>query len=384
VSEGEYDPLSPPAHPWAALDALREQCPAHRTPKGFVHTVGFPTVVDVLTDNVTYSSRSARPPAAGEVEQILHLDGAAHVRARRLVNKALPKRFMLRCQPWVEEIARELLTPHLGSGGFDLVPTLSQPLPAIVFFRLLGIPEADRKRFIHWADEAVEYSYRPDEPPSHPEFVAYIRERIAYCRENPGEDILSALVHTEDEGNRFSDDELVAMIRILIVAGTETTTNAISTLFHQLLSQPELWEKVKTDESLRNVAVEEGLRIDPPLSWVPRIAAATTEIAGVEIPAGCVVAVNLASANHDPTKFADPHAFRLDRHTAEPTPVTFGFASHFCVGAPLAKVELRGALNAVIDLLPDLHLAEDYEFAPRGPVMMRGAKTLPVRFTPSG
>ncbi|WP_019875854.1 cytochrome P450 [Sporichthya polymorpha] len=376
----EYDPLAPPDHPWAALDALREQCPAHRTPKGIVHTVGYPTVTSVLADHETYSSRSLRPPAEGEVEQLLHLDGAEHVRVRRIANKALPKRFMLHCQPWVEEIARELLTPHLGSGGFDLVPALSQPLPAIVFFRLLGIPEFDRERFISWADDAVEHSHRSEEPPSHPEFVAYARERIEHVRAHPGEDILSSLVHTEVNGQRLTDDELVAMVRILIVAGTETTANAISTLFHQLLSRPELWEKVKADESLRAVAVEEALRIDPPLAWIPRIAAAATEIAGVEIPAGCVVAVNLASANHDPTHYADPHTFRLDRSKDEPTPVTFGFASHFCIGAPLAKVELRGALNTVLDLFPDLHLPADYEWKPRGPVMMRGAKTLPVRF----
>jgi cytochrome P450 len=378
----DFDIFAPPAQPWAALDELREQCPVHAAARGAMHVVGFPAVTDSLGDWETFSSRSPRPPSGDEAEQLVHLDGPAHARARRLVNKALPKREMARAQPWVQDIARELLTPHLAQGELDLVPVLSQPLPAIVFFRLLGVSAEDRVRFMQWADEAVSHSYRSEESPSHGEFVSYIRERIAFCRENAGEDVLSALVHAVEGSDRFSDDELVAMVRILIIAGTETTTNAISTMFLHLLAAPELWEKVKADENLRAVAVEETLRIDPPLMWVPRITAAAADVDGVHIPAGCLVAVNLASANHDPSRYADPHAFRLDRSKDEPMMLTFGAGAHFCVGAPLARAELRGVLNVAIELLPDVHLAEGYEFAPRGPVMMRGARTLPVRFTP--
>jgi cytochrome P450 len=154
-------------------------------------------------------------------------------------------------------------------------------------------------------------------------------------------------------------------------------------MFHHLLWRPELWEKVRADEGLRAVAVEEALRIDPPLMWVPRMTTVEAHVEGAAIPPGCLVAVNLASANHDPSHYADPHAFRLDRSKDEPMMLTFGAGPHFCVGAPLARAELKGVLNVAIELLPDLRLAAGYEFAPRGPVMMRGAKTLPVRFTPT-
>jgi cytochrome P450 len=128
--------------------------------------------------------------------------------------------------------------------------------------------------------------------------------------------------------------------------------------------------------------VEEALRFDPPLSWVPRFTTESTEFAGADIPEGCIVAVDLTSANHDPARYADPHAFRLDRSKDEPMMLTFGAGAHFCLGAPLARAELKAVLNVACELLPDLHLPADYEFAPRGPVMMRGAKDLPVRFAP--
>lgn len=376
----EFNPLSPPADPWPALDALRSECPFHLDAGGMAMAVSYDSVSDVLNRPETFSSRSRRPPVEGEAEQIVHLDGPEHSRVRRLVNKALPKRVMSRCQPDVEEIVGGLLTPLLPAGQFDLVASLSQPIPAIVFFRLMGVPEADRTRFIGWADDAVHHSHTGTEPPTHDEFMAYIRDRIEQVRQQPNDDILSRMVHTEVDGDRLSDAEVAAMVRILIIAGTETTTNAMSTLFHRLLAQPELWAQVVADPQLIPVAVEEALRIDPPLNWVPRLCVDATEVAGISVATGVPVAANVGAGNHDPSRYDDPHQFRLDRQSSDPLILTFGAGAHYCLGAPLARTELKAALTVVIKTVPDLHLADDYTFEPRGPVMMRGAKTLPVRF----
>jgi len=378
----DFDPLRPPDDPWPVLDELRSQCPVHLTSSGMAMPVSYDSVTDVLNNPEAFSSRSRRPPAEGEAEQIVHLDGAPHTRVRRLVNKALPKRVMSRCQPDVEAIVTELLAPLLPLGEFDLVSALSQPIPAIVFFRLMGVPEADRTTFIGWADDAVHHSHSGEEAPTHDAFMSYVLDRIEQARRQPGDDILSRMVHTEVDGERLTDAEVAAMVRILIIAGTETTTNAMSTLFHRLLAERELWEKVVADPELIPIAVEEALRIDPPLNWVPRVCVEASEVAGIAVPAGVGVAANVGAGNHDPSKYEDPHQFSLDRPSTDPLMLTFGAGAHYCLGAPLARTELKAALTVATQTLPDLRIADGYVFAPRGPVMMRGAKSLPVRFAP--
>jgi cytochrome P450 len=387
VTEGtaaDFDPLSPPADPWPALDELRSRCPLHLTASGMAMPVSYDSVTDVLNNPEVFSSRSRRPPADGEAEQIVHLDGTEHSRVRRLVNKALPKRVMSRCQPDVEAMVVELLAPLVPLGEFDLVSALSQPIPAIVFFRLLGLPDDDRKQFIEWADDAVHHSHAGAEAPSHGTFMAYVYDRIELTRQQPTDDILSRMVHSEVDGDRLTDAEVAAMVRILIIAGTETTTNAMSTLFHRLLAERELWEQVVADPALIPVAVEEALRIDPPLNWVPRICVEAATVAGVPVSAGVPIAANVGAGNHDPSHYDDPHRFRLDRPTSDPLILTFGAGAHYCLGAPLARTELKAALSVVTTTLPDLQIAAGYVFAPRGPVMMRGAESLPVRFAARG
>jgi cytochrome P450 len=170
------------------------------------------------------------------------------------------------------------------------------------------------------------------------------------------------------------------MVRILIIAGTETTTNALSTLVHRLLAEPALWARVRDDRTLIPAAVEEALRIDPPLNWVPRIASAATEIGGEPIAESTMVANCVGHANRDGSVFANPDVFDLDR-TRDSPHFTFGYGKHFCVGAPLARLELRIALETLLTRLGDLRLDDGYVFEPRGPLMMRGAKELPVHFT---
>jgi cytochrome P450 len=375
-----YHPAVPVADPFTPLARLHERCPVQHL-AGIDLVTGYETVATVLRDPQTFSSRSPRPLPPGEVQHIVHLDGAEHARVRKLVNKAFTERTVAESAPRIQAIADELVDALAGRGAADLVPELTAPMPAIVFLELLGVPAADRGKFLEWADDAIATSHTSEPSASDAEFRAYVLDQVRHRRTNPGDDFVSRLVHAEEGRDRLSDPEVVAMLRILIIAGTETTTNAMSTLVHRLLDPHHLWERVRDDERLVPAAVEEALRIDPPLNWVPRIAVEATEIAGEPIADGTLVAVCVGHANRDATVFPNPDEFDPDRVRDAPH-LTFGYGKHFCVGAPLARLEARIALQTLLRRLPDLRLAEGYEFEPRGPVMMRGCKELPVRFTP--
>jgi cytochrome P450 len=376
----DYHPAVPIADPFTPLARLAAECPVHHY-DGLDLVTGHEHVAAVFRDHETFSSRSLRPLPPGEVDHIVHLDGDAHARVRKIVNKAFTERSVVDLAPRIREVAEGLVDAFAPRGDADLVEEFTAPMPAIVFLGFLGVPSEDRARFLAWADDAIATSHTSEASPTAGEFRAYVLEQVRFRRDHARDDFVSRLVHAQEDREHLSEAEIVAMVRILIVAGTETTTNAMSTLFHRLLAQPSLWDAVRADPTLVPAAVEEALRIDPPLSWVPRVASVDTAIAGVPIAAGTLVANCVAHANHDPSVFPDPDGFDLTRARDAPH-VTFGYGRHFCIGAPLARLEARIALETMLTRLPDLRLADDFEFAPRGPLMMRGAKELPVCFTP--
>jgi cytochrome P450 len=314
---------------------------------------GYEHVAGAFRDPATFSSRSLRPTPPGEVQHIVHLDGEAHVRVRKLINKAFTERTVAEATPRVQAVADQLVDNFAARGEVELVRELTAPMPAIVFLELLGVPPEDREQFLAWADDAIAQSHTNERSATDAAFRAYALEQIHRRRHDPGDDLVSKLVHVEEDRDRLSDQELQAMIRILIVAGTETTTNAMSTLFHRLLAQRSLWERVLAEPALVPAAIEEALRIDPPLNWVPRVAAVDAVVAGEPISKGTLVANCVGQGNHDPAVFPDPDRFDLDR-TRESPHLTFGVGKHFCVGAPLARLELRVALSTMLRRIPDL------------------------------
>jgi cytochrome P450 len=374
-----YHPAAPVPDPFTPLEHLAQECPVHHFP-GLDLVTGYESVAGVFRDPETFSSRSPRPLPAGEVQHIVHLDGEEHSRVRKLVNKAFTERTVAASAPTIRSVADELVDAFAARGTAELVRELSAPLPAIVFLGLLGVPTCDREQFLAWADAAIATSHTSEPSPTDADFRAYVLEQVRLRRAAPSDDFVSRLVIAAEGRDRLSDAEAVAMIRILIIAGTETTTNALSTLVHRLLAEPELWARVRADRALVPAAVEEALRIDPPLNWVPRIATAATEIGGEPIAASTMVANCVGHANRDASVFANPDVFDVDR-TRDSPHFTFGYGTHFCVGAPLARLELRIALETLLIRLPDLRLDDDFVFEPRGPLMMRGAKELPVHFT---
>ena len=377
----DYDPFSPDADPWPALDRYAREEPVAMLPSGLCLVTTYERVREVFRDPARFSSASHRPPRPGEAEQIVHLDGAEHGRVRKLVNKAFTERAVADSAPRIAEVAHQLIDQFATRGHADLVAEYTEPLPAMVFSEILGIPPEDREQYLRWADDAIRTASSPDGAPTHDEFRRYTIAQIEARRAEPADDFISRLVHAEVDGEQLTQAELAAMVRILIIAGTETTTNLLSTMFHQLLRDPALRARAQRDPEIVPNLVEEALRIDPPLNWVPRTAAADVELHGAAIPGGAVVANCVGQANRDPGAFARPAEFDVDRW---PTPVphfAFGFGIHFCVGAPLARLEGRVACTALLERLPDLALADGYKFEPRGPLMMRGAKSLPVEFT---
>jgi cytochrome P450 len=255
----------------------------------------------------------------------------------------------------------------------------------MVIAELVGIPEGDRSQFVKWADDAIGAAGPGSTGPaeSDPELRRYVLRIIDERRESPGEDLLSQLIAVHDGEDRLTTDELVALVRMLILAGTDTTANLIGSMLHQLLSDRSRWDRLRSDRTLIPNVVEETLRYDPPLYWVPRKAAADVELAGVTIPVGAMVCNAVGHANRDVEGLEHPYEWDMDRPAASNrTHQTFGFGEHFCIGSSLARLEGMVVLEVLLDRLPDLALADDYSYEPHGPLMMRGVKTMPATFSP--
>jgi cytochrome P450 len=380
-----YDPFTPTPDPFTPQAEMAGRCPVHRIPgRPAVMVTGMDAVLAVLRDPERFTSRSpgARPDDLGT--SLIHLDGEEHARQRRLVNRAFTPRSVAGMRPRIEAIAHELIDGFCADGAADLVQRYSAPLPFIVMAEALGIAERDRDQFVRWADEAIAHTSMGDVAASDAEFRAYVLTTIQERRAEPRDDLISQVVHATEDDDRLTDAQLIALVRLLIIAGIETTANLISSIVRLLLDDRALWDAVLADRTLVPNAVEEALRLDPPLNWTPRLSAVPTEVGGCPIDRDTMVLAGLASANRDPAVHDDPDTFDLGRPPGEaPGHLAFGNGVHFCLGAALARLEGDVALNALLDRLPDLQLAPGWVFEPRGPQMMRGCRTLDVAFAPT-
>ena len=291
---------------------------------------------------------------------LLAMDGDDHRRLRQLVAKAFTPRMVEHLRPRIQAIADELLARVEARGAMDLVDDYAFPLPITVIAELLGIPVEDRDRFRVWSntfvlppltDELREQFARHTD-----EFVEYLDDLFAARRAEPAEDLLSALVQAEEHGDRLSENELYSMAVLLIVAGHETTVSLITNAVLALLSNPDQLAVVREDPSLMPAAVEELLRYDSPVErTITRWATADTEVGGKLVRRGELVIAVVGSANRDPAQF--PGADTLDLRREAGKHVGFGRGPHFCLGAPLARLEAEIALRTLFERLPTLRLA---------------------------
>jgi cytochrome P450 len=310
------------------------------------------------------------------------VDGADHARLRGLVSQTFTPRYIESLRPNIQQIADELLDQAQARGTMDLVHDFGYPLPINVISDMLGVPKHERERLMHASQTLTSGIMDPSDqgPGKLREFAAHIVELVADKRQHPGDDLISQLIDTHAAGDRLDQQELLAMIGLLIFAGHETTANLISTGMLMLLDHPEQLARLRADLSLVPAAVEELLRLNGPvLIPSPRFALEDLTLSGQQLRRGDAVIVAIGAANHDPTAFSDPEeldiARTLSRHVA------FGQGVHFCLGAPLARLEGEIAFTTLLRRLPDLRLnAPRASLSWRGSVSMRGLTTLPVAF----
>jgi cytochrome P450 len=312
---------------------------------------------------------------------MLDLEPPDHTRIRRLVSKAFTPRTVERLVPYVRGLADELVSGLVEAGGGDLLTDVAEPLPVAVIAELLGIPGADRAALRPWsADICGMYELNPSEEAARRavrasvEFSDYLRELIAARREKPGEDLISGLIAAHDEGDRLTEQEMISTCVLLLNAGHEATVNATVNGWWALFRHPAQLATLRADHSLVPTAVEELLRYDTPLQLFERWVLEDIEIDGTVIPRGAELALLFGSANHDPAVFADPG--RLDLTRRDNPHISFSAGLHYCIGAPLARIELAASMTALLERAPSLSLAAEPERRPN--FVIRGLTGLPV------
>ncbi|MER6333532.1 cytochrome P450 [Streptomyces sp. NPDC014983] len=310
---------------------------------------------------------------------MLNTDPPDHTRLRALVNKAFTPRRVEQLRTRVERAADELLDAMAGHAEVDLLTSYAFPLPTTVICELLGVPDTDKEEFRETSVTMTSAAQHQEMADAAMRMVDYLTRLVESKRSDPGDDLLSALVHAREEGVGLTADELRAMTFLLLVAGHETTVNLIGNSVHLLLRHPEQLAALRADPALLPGAVEEVLRHEGPLNIATyRYTTKPLQLGDVLVPEGEFVMISLASANRDGAKF--PDADRLDI-TRDPTGhLAFGYGIHYCVGAPLARMEGEIALRRLLDRFPGLALARDpEELRWRPSTLMRGLESLPVR-----
>ncbi|MBX9582054.1 MAG: cytochrome P450 [Gemmataceae bacterium] len=327
----------------------------------------------------------ARPEAARYVRtNMLSRDPPDHTRLRRLVSKAFTPRMVEHLRPRVQAIADALLDAVAGRGEMDVIDEYAFPLPITVIAEMLGIPAADRDRFRAWS-HAILAALPP--MPAGPAAGAaadglreFLEGRFEERRRAPADDLITGLLQAEEAGDRLSKEELQGMAYLLLVAGYETTANLIGNGTHALLVNPDQLAKLRADPALLPSAVEELVRFSPPgTTSTLRYAAEDVAVGGAVIPKGEMVIAVIAAANRDPARFPSPDTLDITR--ADNKHLSFGHGIHYCLGAPLARLEGEIALGTLLRRMPDLRLGVAPEAVTWRPhIVLRGLAKLPVPF----
>jgi cytochrome P450 len=314
---------------------------------------------------------------------MLSADPPDHTRLRRLVSAAFTARRIEALRPRIQQISDDLLDDLRdgvpGATTVDLIDAYAFPLPIQVICELLGVPAADRDRFRAWSNVIVGGpAYAAQMPAAFGGLVAYIRALLEVRREEPGDDLLSGLIEVRDREDRLSENELSAMVFLLLIAGHETTVNLIGNGTMLLLADRSRWERVRADRALLPTAIEEFLRYEGPVATATaRFTTEPVEIGGERLPAGATVLVGLSSANRDERRFESAGDLVLDRE--QNAHLAFGHGIHYCLGAPLARLEAEIAFTGLLDRFPGLRLAAPAEeLSWRPGLLLRGLFTLPV------
>ncbi|MEV6602678.1 cytochrome P450 [Kutzneria sp. NPDC051319] len=379
-----FDPLNPGfrADPYSVYRRQRETDPVHHSPMGIWTLTRHADCEAALRDQKLGHGDGIN---GSDHLSFLTLNPPDHTRLRGLVSRAFTPKVIRELRPRIEQRVTELLVPLRDGGEFDLISGFAYPLPVMVISELIGVPVEDQSRFSGWSEEMArgidpDFLQTPDQlvrrDQAKLEFDNYFRELIAARRGRPADDLLTGLVAAEQDGDKLDEQELLDILALLLVAGHETTVNLIGNGALALLRNPSQLQLLRDDPSLAPSATEELLRYDSPVQFVSRVALADTTVAGHPVAAGEIVSMILGAANRDPAAFPAPDRLDLTRQSGRL--VSFGQGIHFCLGAPLARLEGQLALAGLATALPALELVDEQP-AYRDHFILRGVSALHVR-----
>ena len=384
------------ANPYPLYRRLRQEDPVHWDP--YLHAWVVTRYADVLT--VLHRYRAARTPAPERLEalgmgeltpiaalmvrQMLFLDPPEHTRVRRLASAAFTPRRVELLRGHIRQITEGLVDELAAGDRFEVMEGLANPLPAIVTAEMLGVPTADHELLKSWSQDFAEmlgnFQHNPGRAKkvlqTVEDMVAYFRAAVISEASKPTEGLINALTTAEIDGDRFSVEEVVANVIVTMVGGQETTTNLIGNGLLTLLRHPDQLARLRSDPTLLESAVEELLRYEAPSQHTARIAPAGAVLGDKEIPEGDAVIAVMGAGNRDPARFPDPD--RLDLGREDNRHLAFGWAGHFCFGAPLARIEGQLAFETLLSRFPKLSLAPDEDIQWRTNLGLRGLTELQV------
>lgn len=388
-----FNPIDPAflEDPYPTYQRLRDEAPIYRHPGGFQAVSRHEDVVAVLKDPARFSSvaMGGGNPLPGQQRggpiqgSLIGQDPPVHTQQRNTVNRGFTPRRISALEPRIQQLVNDLFAEFEHRGSCDLTQELAAPLPVTVIAELLGL-DADRwDDFKRWSNAMIVGGTSPtarisgDETrKSVREFAAYLSSVIEQRRKSPGDDLISILIHAGEDAGVLSPEQVLAFASLLLIAGSETTMNLIGNTTFALLQHREQLEAVRNDRSLIAGALEETLRWDSPVQLLARLATGPAELPSGKVEQGMVM-ILLGAANRDERQFPNADRFDIRRNTTGH--LGFGLGNHFCLGASLARLEARLAMEAVIDRLPQLRLGEGI-IERHGSFLVRGPKALPLAF----
>jgi len=376
--------MSPVPDPYPVYRRLRHERPivALEGPLGRTTLIArYGDVCAALKDSETFSSRgNARGIGLVMGRTIIEMEGKEHLRQRRLVTPAFSMRALRQgLDAVVERTVHQLVDQFVNDRQADLVAQFTFTYPLRVMAHIMGLPIEDFEQFHHWALDLLSIADDPQRGfDAAQKLVDYLRPIIAERREQPGSDLVSTLVHSEIEGERLGEDEVLSFLRLLLPAGAETTYRLTGSLLFALLAHADAMAEVRADKAAIDLAIEETLRWESAVQYVSRETTRAVEVAGTTIPEGEMLMLAVGSANRDETHFEDPDRFDMHRKNVADH-VAFGFGEHFCLGSNLARLEARAAVRILLERLPNLRFAPDADCRVVG-LAFRSPDRLPVVF----
>jgi len=352
----------------------------------------FEGVKRALLDHSAFSSDLSHSPGNGNPgEWFIFFDPPRHTKLRALISKAFSPRVVADLEPRIRELSRQLLNQTVERGEMDLAADFAVPLPMLVIAEMLGVPGDEWPRYKRWSDAILKIAntFSKDEEAARTiaeyravtaEMRDFLPDLIAQRQSARQDDLLTRLVEAEVDGERLTQEEILGFVQLLLVGGQETTANLINNAILCFIENPDQLARLRESPDLLPSAIEEVLRYRSPVQWMPRATSRDVEIHGQVIPAGKLVLAMIGAANRDPVQFGDAGRFDITRN---PNPhLAFGHGVHFCLGAPLARMEARIALKDFLEGIQEFELASDEPWEPRKALHVHGPSRLPIRFRP--